>query len=1557
MHMKKFFLSLAAAFTAMSVYADDVSATFALTSGAAEEATVSAENVFSGTSMSVGGSRLSISGTQSYSNVTYTKVNNGASDKSTLTDDYVRFALTPKKGITFVPTKVSFGACRFGTDAGVVRVVVNDTEIATNIEPGHNKSGSENDGYSFSYNLSDISCTSTSPCHFDMYINTNNGKALGVTNVVIEGTYSGEAEEEVMYTISASVNIDGAGTIAQNPAGTSIVEKNPLTFTATANTGYKFVNWTDALGEILASTADYSIASVEANVGVIANFVALPKVTFAKAGEELGNVPAVVYCEVGAEVVLPKNQTLYKEGSTFAGWTDGENTYAAGASVTVNGDVTFTATYAENTVALADAVGEEPVVSNWTFARNSGAPTINCENSETYYVNQVTVNGTAIDLAMYVNTKDGAVIEGQRGKLNNTSDASKAQVNMGTAFTIPAVSGMTVEYVCTVAPSDNSAVTFGGATGTLSEKTISYTYEGSDATLLIAAVESNLYPSGITVTYPVAAAPFSTVDCTASVDVNGWKSEMEGNGVGSYTKDVAQKEHYNGATTTLLGDVLYQTVEGLANGTYTVELYANASYTSGRGFTSAALNGELGRAIVYAGDVEKTIPVVHQTAVETNNIVTLENVVVSDGTLKMGLRKDVEGSNWHTIQIKSLTQTSDKAEADAAAQDEYWKGIAATVAAYEAYVNVAGAEKAAIAAVETKAAAQAAIAPFYAAKDAYDALVQAIADASTAGVDATDAKAVLASAETTAAAATEALHLVKLAVNTSKATEGADMTSAITNPSFENGTTGWTYETSNDHGAKENSNATYTMTNCDGNYLFNIWSSGNAISQKVEDLPNGTYILTATIATDGGQKVQLNANDKSIQIDATDKGTGVEGQVEFNVLDNTATIGAEGVNKYWYKVDNFRLTFVKGFDMEGLTTAYNEALAEAQAVTGNMNAEVATALAAAIAAEVDKTNGDALAAATTALTEATSAAKASATAYASASEKLAAMKEFVDATNLYTAEALATYYTQWAEKLAAKTLTTDEANALQDPNTVTGWRASNTVDDLIMSVWDETVENWNSYHVNTWSTEGDTDGSEFKAPFIEYWTGDAGSLGEKTLTATLNGVAAGNYAVSAWVRVRIKNDAEAPASGITFQANDGEAVNVADGAQIGTSQFYLKELTAEGAVGEDGVLTVKFNVAADNNISWFSFKNVKFEEVVPAAEDIELTLESGKDIATELAAAIEGKKVGNITINLAEGGSYTISASIVAPASLTINGNGATVDASALAANFIEMAVVETPTEWTEANVTIKGVTVKGLAKALFYSACKNYFGDVTVDKCVVELAADATTFDYTKGSTAVNFTVTNSTFYAPTATTKSLYSSQSGQKATEYKEDATQTFTFTNNTMYNLASGKNFFTHRQSNQTWLAYTVQNNIFVNCGKSGQVIKGMNGGQNGANPTWNISGNVFNFDGTDTSASEDTGDTTEGEGVQNSIAGTITFADAAAGDFNGTFAYPFGTTAPESVGGDARWTITIAEGEDLSGIESLSVAGEQGEIFNLNGVKAVKADGMSIVDGKVVFVKK
>ncbi|MBQ8466621.1 MAG: Ig-like domain repeat protein [Prevotella sp.] len=213
-----------------------------------------------------------------------------------------------------------------------------------------------------------------------------------------------------------------------------------------------------------------------------------------------------------------------------------------------------------------------------------------------------------------------------------------------------------------------------------------------------------------------------------------------------------------------------------------------------------------------------------------------------------------------------------------------------------------------------------------------------------------------------------------------------------------------------------------------------------------------------------------------------------------------------------------------------------------------------------------------------------------------AADVLPKMKAFTEEeTNFYTQEAFDTYYTQWNEKYTSGMLTKAEAAALQDPNATTGWHGTNTVDDLLMSVWDEVPENWSSYHVNTWSTEGGTDGTNFVVPFIEYWTGDGESLAEKTLNATINGLNEGDiYDVTAWVRVRIKNGAEAPATGITFQVNNNDPVSVTDGAQIGTTQFYIKEVKTYGAANANGGLDIHFNVAADNNVSWLAFKNLKY---------------------------------------------------------------------------------------------------------------------------------------------------------------------------------------------------------------------------------------------------------------------------------------------------------------------------------------------------------------------------
>lgn len=359
--------------------------------------------------------------------------------------------------------------------------------------------------------------------------------------------------------------------------------------------------------------------------------------------------------------------------------------------------------------------------------------------------------------------------------------------------------------------------------------------------------------------------------------------------------------------------------------------------------------------------------------------------------------------------------------------------------------------------------------------------------------------------------------------------------------------------------------------------------------------------------------------------------------------------------------------------------------------------------------------------------------------------------------------------------------------------------------------------------------------------------------------------------------------------------------------QYNATTGAIKYWGASALAGNEGaVFTVKltaddtFTTPAKVTLSDVKLTNSKSQSIT--VDPIVINIVDADPFAALVNKAISEATGDVVTVTLDK--DYAAKSSIEVPAgkSLVLNGADFTLDASGLDGNLIQMPATA-PADWTKSDITISNLTVKGLKKALFYSAAQKYVAEnFIIDNCIVEQAADATTIDYTKGGTAVNFTVTNSTFYAPTATTKSFYSSQQGQKTTDYSADAIQTFTFKNNTMYNLAKNKNFFSHRQSNQKWLSYDVENNIFVNCGKSGQVIKGMNGGSSGKNPTWKIENNAFNHDGADTSASEDTGDSEEP--VNNSIAEVVTFADAA----NGDFTVGESSIVAREKAGDPRWLV-------------------------------------------------
>ena len=312
--------------------------------------------------------------------------------------------------------------------------------------------------------------------------------------------------------------------------------------------------------------------------------------------------------------------------------------------------------------------------------------------------------------------------------------------------------------------------------------------------------------------------------------------------------------------------------------------------------------------------------------------------------------------------------------------------------------------------------------------------------------------------------------------------------------------------------------------------------------------------------------------------------------------------------------------------------------------------------------------------------------------------------------------------------------------------------------------------------------------------------------------------------------------------------------------------------------------------------------------VEPVAEEPAAVqeIENAQQLVAAIEAAEDGDEImlaDNAEIIIANPFAFTKSISLVgnadAPAKIiakkgitttaAVSIANAEIDATELDENFLSIGGEQPETFQTIDAIAFDNVKITGLKKSLFYSAVKNYYiEEFSINNSIIEVDADITVFDFTMGSAAGVFSVTGSTLYKKgDATTKSLYSSQGGQKVTEANNDYTQSFVFENSTIVNFAKDKNFFTHRQNSQKWLSFTANKCIFVDCGKSGQVIQGMNGGGKSANPTFNANYNIFNFDGADSSASE--------VYAENSFATVIEFADAENGDFSQSL-----------IVGDPRW---------------------------------------------------
>jgi len=168
-----------------------------------------------------------------------------------------------------------------------------------------------------------------------------------------------------------------------------------------------------------------------------------------------------------------------------------------------------------------------------------------------------------------------------------------------------------------------------------------------------------------------------------------------------------------------------------------------------------------------------------------------------------------------------------------------------------------------------------------------------------------------------------------------------------------------------------------------------------------------------------------------------------------------------------------------------------------------------------------------------------------------------------------------------------------------------------TVSSESITGW--SINNNSTFHINTWSTEGNDDGSGMTNPFLENWVSSGKTLPEGKWSYTVKGLKANaTYTMSAWVRAYNENSETDP-SGVTIYAGSVVSEDISTGSKIKydknekTNTGRYAQLRATGVSNSRGELTIGVNVTA-GKVNWVAMKDIKLwlEE-----ESVNLGLPSG----------------------------------------------------------------------------------------------------------------------------------------------------------------------------------------------------------------------------------------------------------------------------------------------------------------------------------------------------------
>lgn len=458
-------------------------------------------------------------GTVTAVNIPIAKGTNVASNAAV---ELVSFSLTPKAAFNYTPTLISFyaGVQSFGDKTGANNDVLayeilngsTTVKSKTNISVGRNDSGTGLTQITAS--ISEVECVSGDALTLKIYLrnyNQSNAKNILLYNVAFAGSV--DAASGTYYDMTVNVDDNERGTASVSLA--SVLEGSSVTFNATSNPGYKFVNWTNTSTSAVVSTENpYTIASVSEAVSLTANFETAKMISYSVSATNNGTRTdnfAAEYADDDDKFIAPTNLFLSSDNQTLTGWNDGTTTYAVGAEIDCSaGNKTLTPVFATNSGASFAATLDARTAgftTTWNFGSNYAMFIM--QNVTGYYVKQATINGASVDIPMYINTKPG--------KFNTEGDnTARAQINNGTVLRVPVVDGsvVTLTGLYAFGTTDRNSnpctqTTINGVTTydlSNDNKTATYTYSGTTGTIDIVVGGDMAWGTSLSVTYP---SPYS----------------------------------------------------------------------------------------------------------------------------------------------------------------------------------------------------------------------------------------------------------------------------------------------------------------------------------------------------------------------------------------------------------------------------------------------------------------------------------------------------------------------------------------------------------------------------------------------------------------------------------------------------------------------------------------------------------------------------------------------------------------------------------------------------------------------------------------------------------------------------------------------------------------------------------------------------------------------------------------------------------------------------------------------------------------------------------------